>query len=92
VLRLHDAEERTPNVHDQQLGLLGALRPDYLAAQGPQRGGLAALAVAEDQKVSVAVEIDCHRAQSVLLQPEQNPRPEFDARSAQDVLVIYVCG
>lgn len=64
----------------------------YLAAQGPQRGRLSALVVAQHQQVRVASEIDGHRLASTFLEAEQDVRTEFVAGSGHDAVVVHARG
>ena len=92
MFRLDDAEQGAPKVDDQQLGFRGGLRPNDLAAQGPQRGSLSTLVVSEDQQMRMLLEIDWDRLQSALLETEQDPRAEFITRPVDDGVVVHVGG
>jgi hypothetical protein len=88
VFGLDNAEQGTPKVDDQQLGLRCSLGPDDFAAQDPQRGSLSALVVSEHQQVWVLPEIDRYRLQSALLETEQNVLADLVTGSCQDGFVV----
>ena len=58
-LGLDDAEQRTPEIDDEQLGLRRGRGPQEFTADGAQCGCLSAFAVPENQKMRLLREIDC---------------------------------
>ena len=72
VVRRQLAEQGTPVVDDEELGLVGRVEAGDLAGVAPQHRGLARVGVAEEVEVGLLRDVDADRLEVALVDAEQD--------------------